>query len=523
MEILRKILNRLILSGIWTIPIAFILLHFVILPDLIGSNDAANSYAISLVISVLIYLWISTDKMMHPSEKDGLKGKDAALNKRINRKLLSVDPKGIILGRSGRYYVRKPLDKDGHVLIIGGSGSGKSSCVVIPTLLANPEASIFAIDIKGELSMKSRKYSDPDIRLFDPEDRMTYGYDPLFRLRTAPSAQKVLETMQLISASLISVPADIKDPFWKTSSRNLLTGLLIYFYDQGKTNFIEIVDEILGRPIRETIKNVMETAPEHTPEYRYLVQFKDMPDETMGGILAEMNNHLQIFANDMDIRYAFKDNPLKFVPGDLEAGLSIFLSVREHKLTDYYDIFQLILNQVLSELEKRPEDSRPVLFIADELPRILSAGKLAKLLDSAKTLRSRKVTLFLIVQSVEALMQAYSENEAMDLISNCPYLLILSATSGKTQKMVADWCGKYRQRRKSWSGNGSKTSVSVSYEERNIIDPSDLMTLQETGKAVLISPYGFSMISKAPYYSDRVLAQRSEEIVALNKTLKGVS
>lgn len=98
---------------------------------------------------------------------------------------------------------------------------------------------------------------------------------------------------------------------------------------------------------------------------------------------------------------------------------------------------QLIINQTLSQLEKRPEDSEPVIFVIDELPRILSAGKLDRLLDGARTLRSRKVCLFLITQSTEALMSAFTENEVADLISNCPYVIVLSASSSKTQNLYA--------------------------------------------------------------------------------------
>ena len=203
----------------------------------------------------------------------------------------------------------------------------------------------------------------------------------------------------------------------------------------------------------------------------------------------------------------------------LEKGYSVYLSIKEEKLSAYYDVMQLIINQTLAQLEKRPEDSEPVIFVIDELPRILSAGKLDRLLDGARTLRSRKVCLFLITQSTEALMSAFTENEVADLISNCPYIIVLSASSAKTQKSVCSWCGKYKVRKTSWSGSGKDRKTTVSYEEKDIVEPSDLMTLKNTGEAILITPYGYSRVKKVPYYEDKVLKPMADEIVKYNKTI----
>lgn len=54
-------------------------------------------------------------------------------------------------GKKGDSYVGKPQDCDGHILVVGGAGSGKSSCIAIPTL-ETWKGTIFAIDIKGELA-----------------------------------------------------------------------------------------------------------------------------------------------------------------------------------------------------------------------------------------------------------------------------------------------------------------------------------------------------------------------------------
>lgn len=521
---LKDTIDRVLFSGLWLQPLIMIcILKFAVKIDprmLLSIKNWIVYFSLSFL--PVVYFW--ADNLTMPSEEASMTGKEKAMYPAIPEILLFDKPTGIVLGKdcSTQKYICKPLEEDGHVFLIGGSGSGKSSCLVIPTLLANPRTRIFAIDIKGELSYKSVKYGDEHVLIFNPSDRSTYGYDPFYNLSAASGSQQLLETMQNITYSLIPLPPGLKDPFWKVSARNLLIGLLIYYYRQGLTNFINVIDEILNKPTRDSIQAVMDNANPNSAEYRYLVQFSSMEDETLGGIIVEVNNPLVSIANDQDLRYAFKDNSCKLNPLKLEEGYSIYLTIKEEKLSSYYNLLQLILNQTLTQLEKRPENSEPIIFVIDELPRILSAGKLERLLDGARTLRSRKVCLFLITQSTEALMSAFTENEVADLISNCPYIVVLSASSAKTQKAVCDWCGKYRVKKTSWSGAGKNRRLSVSYDEKNIVEPSDLMTLKNTGEAILITPYGYSRVKKVPYYQDEFLKPAADRILKYNKAIRNM-
>lgn len=521
---MKNVLKKIMSSGLWLQPIIFLMIVKYIHDSNPKAFENSDTWLMAFIGSLVPIMLFYANSIGKPKEEDAMQGKQKAMYPPINEALLQTTPIGIILGqdKKSKKYVCKKLDEDGHVFLIGGSGSGKSSCHVIPSLLSNPEAQIFAVDIKGELSFKSTKYGNEHALIFNPNDRSQYGYEPFYSLSEKSSTQEILDVMLNISSSLIPMPANLNDPFWKQSSRNLLTGLFMYYYKSGITEFVSIIDEILSKPTRESIDEVMNNANPNSVEYRYIVQFSNMEDETLGGITSEVNNHIVIFANDQDIRYAFKDNGCKVNPMKLEEGYSIYLSIREEKLSAYYDVMQLIINQTLAQLEKRPEDSEPIIFIIDELPRILSAGKLDRLLDGARTLRSRKVCLFLITQSTEALMSAFTENEVADLISNCPYVIVLSATSSKTQKSVCSWCGKYMVRKQSWNGSGNDRKTTISYEEKDIVDPAELITLKNTGEAILITPFGYCRVEKVPYYKDKILKPISEDIVNHNKTIKNL-
>lgn len=520
---MKKIIKTILIdSGLWIVPIAYGVLLFLMKNYAPYMLEERMYYGVALIASFIPMMYLNTANMGRPNVDEAMLGKKTAMYPKVNEMMLSEKPQGIVLGKDikTRKYVGKRIEDDGHIFIIGGSGSGKSSCYVIPSLLMNKEASIFAIDIKGELSCKSTKYGSENVKIFNPTDRSQYGYDPFYALNEDSSEQEIYETMQVIAYSLIPMPANVKDPFWKTSSRNLLIGLLMYYYKQGTHNFVDLTDKILGCPVSKSVEEALEVAKKTSAEYRYLVQFKDMAEETLGGIVAEMNNHLVIFANDQDIRYAFKENCCKCSPLDLEEGYSLFAVISENKLTSYYDVLQLVINQTLGQLEMRPEDSKPVIFVIDEMARIVSAGKIDKLLDAIKTLRSRKVSLFLISQSTEGLMSAYTEAEVADLMSNCSYIVVLSASSRKTQQAVCSWCGKYKVRKTSWSSKGTERNTTVSYEEKDIVEPSDLMTLKNTGEAILISPYGYNRVKKVPYYEDKYLKPLAYEVISYNNNIK---
>lgn len=532
-----KGLDKIIYTGLWTQPVAMgIELKLLSLQDS-GIHITGQTLISMTALSLLpaFYIYMSNNIARSGGKKkfgllDAFEGKpepyystkkQSAMYPEVSQQLIAGGkPSGIVLGKYRGKYVCRPVEQDGHYLIIGGSGSGKSSALIIPTLLINNGVPAFVLDIKGELSRLAKKKGDARVHIFNPNDRRSYGYDPFYNLKKESTEQEILETMQMVTFSLISLSTNVKDPFWKISARNMLCGLMIYHYKRGKHNLVDIMDAILGQPIKASIQEVMTGSEPTTAEYRYLVAFSDLADETISGIYAEMASNIIVFANDQDIRYALKHNSLKCSPVDLENGNSIYVVIREDKLTAYNQVLQLIINQTLNALERRPEKSEPILFLIDELPRILSAGKIERLLDASRTLRSRNVRLILVTQSVEALMVVYSENEVVDLISNCNYKIILDASSQKTQHTISEWCGNYKEKKKIWNEAGTKQKTGISFEEKPIVEVSDLMTLAQTGEAILVCPYGYFRIQKTPYYKDKILKKLADEVAEYNKTVE---
>ena len=449
------------------------------------------------------------------------KKRSAAMRPKVSQKLLKKEPTGIVLGRQGQWYVCNDPAAGGahHTMILGVTGCGKTSTVVLDTILSNPETAIFAIDIKGELHEKGTRPVEKDILAAGPgKGRNLYGYDPFYAIRRCPDdLVLVAETMREITLSLIPINPKAQNPFWETSARDLLNALLLFHFKQGVHNLIDIADEITAEPITDIIERVYQESEDGTVEKKLISRFVGMAEETLSGVNAQMMAAISLLISDEAVRYMLRDNPLRATPAMLDDGKSIYLKIEEYRLESYACLVQLIFNQTVSCLERRKEDGKPVILIVDELARILSAGKLAKLENGLETLRSRNVSLMLVSQSVEALERAYSKADIESMMNNCPYKVILSATSKETQDAVIRWAGKYEERRYSRGISGARRSSNINFVEENIVQAAELMTLPEQGECIIISPYGYNRVKKAPYYQDKILAKRANEIKRLRQ------
>lgn len=442
----------------------------------------------------------------------------------IPEEMATKQPEGIVIGKRGKKYVCNKLAESGahHTIILGESGCGKTSTVVLDSLLCNAEAGVFAIDVKGELHEKGAYLGDADVMIVDPADRTTYGYDLFYSLRENPSEQEILDTLRDTVLSLIPLRADEKNPFWPRSARTLLLALLLYCYHRGIKNMIDIVDEITKDSIRGIVEQVFNEAPEESTEHKLISTFYSLPDETLGSVNGQMQQALELLITDENIRFMLRDNHKIMKPSDLNRRKKIYLSIREDKLLAYAQLLHLIVNQTLTEMEKRHEGNTPVLVIIDELPRILSVGKIAKLENALETLRSRNVTLMLIAQSLEALERAYTKKDVDAMVANCPYKIILSATSVSTQDTIRKWAGKYKEYKYTRNGTGSKRSTSVTMEDKDIVEGADLLTLPRAKEAVIITPYGYNRVKKVSYYKDKKIAPIAREIKKQNEIYKKI-
>lgn len=414
-------------------------------------------------------------------------------------KLLSGNPEGFIFGRLQTNFVRKAVSMDGHILTIGGAGSGKSSCVAIPSLMSW-ESRVFAVDIKGELYEKTKGHR-PNIKVFNPMKSDSDGYNPYYLL--AQSRNPVQDARE-IALAIIPKPENIKEPFWIESAQNIFTGAILHFFNEGFT-FIQTIRAIQSTPI-EKLVSILHSSP--TEDARYFVnQLVGMDIKTLSGVFSEVSNKIMAFATDPDLKACLsKDHCV--TPENIERGYDVYLNIPEHKLEQWKGLLTLIINQFLKHFERRPDtDAAPVLFLLDEFSRL---GKIETVIHGLATLRSKKVTICVLTQSLAQLDVIYGKEQRQVIADNCQYKAVLNATDADTQdyfSRLVDTFDKVKYSKSAnyeqYSGLGKGTGTSETTEEKRIIKPEEFGTLEDI---VLLTPFGFLRIDRAPYYSDKAFS-----------------
>ena len=450
--------------------------------------------------------------------------KKIATYPKVPKKYLNKEPEGVILGTYKNQYVRIPTQEIYHYCVIGGSRSGKTSTVLLDTLLANfatkkNDFLTYAIDIKGELHIKSSYSHSPDIMVVNPTDQTTAGWDVYYRLRDNPSDDLIIEVMQEVASALI-ISTSKSDSFFVNNAQDMFVGMLLYFYQQGE-NFIDSVNKILESEIKSLIGEIIKSSEPSDLHYKYLAKFDGKDAESVEDCMVELTTNLSVFGSKSDIKYCFRDNPIKASPFTFKENKSVFLAIPEHMLESYKAILRLCTVQTLKEMERRPDASgkevknKPMIILIDEFARL---GRMEGIFNALATLASKKISVILAFQSLAQCEVIYSKEETRVLMDNCRVKVICEVSDPQSAKAVQDWCGKYREKKETLSA-GKNRHKTYTYEDKDIVQPNDLITLVNQEEVILIiSGVGYLRPKKCYYFKDSQISKLAQKVRNHNTT-----
>lgn len=526
---IQRIYNFLGFTGLWLTPILYFITR-----RTFQSIESKNVFILCAVVAAWTTFnnfWSVACEGKHFSEigigdglipETGLKKespqKRIAMYPRVPFELLSKEPEGIILGKYKNKYVRLPLSYGYHSCIIGGTGSGKTSTVLLDSLLTNFAAknekfNCFAIDIKGELHQKSTYAFSENVLVVDPTDRSTFGWDVYYRLHDNPSDDLIIEVMEEISQALI-ISTNKKDSFFVENARSMLIGLLSYYFLQGET-FIDSVNKILESDIGTLISEIVKESEPSEIHYKYLAKFAGKTAESVQDCEVELTTNLSVFSKS-SIKFCFRDNFQKASPASFCEGKSIFLAIPENQLENLKAVMRLCTVQTLKALERRSENERmPIILILDEFARI---GRIEGIFNALATLRSKKVMVMMAFQSLAQIEVIYSKEEARVLLDNCKLKVICECSDPESAKIIQSWAGTYKDKKETLNG-GKGRHKSYSYEDKNIIESSDLLTLTKKQEVILVLSgiASYLRVKKCYYFLDEKIKRLAEKIKNYNK------
>lgn len=402
---------------------------------------------------------------------------------------------GIIFGQNELHQlVYSPAAAEGHCCIFGGSGSGKTSAVLIPTLQSWTGSS-FTIDISGDI--------EPNVHcshklVYAPLEAKTTVYNifgAVDRLQTQAEKDEALEKLafQLMPESPNMNDAGL---FFLREGRKILTAALIAFYGRG-ADFVPICERLLSSNYAVVFEQIKAT--QNKKAIKYIAGFDGANEQNTAGCYQACCSAVHLFGTNEFVQKSIRrpiGNEQNLTPAALNDH-NVFISIPDEKLESLAPLLHILTAQMLDYMAARSnKEKNTILFCLDEFA---SLGKL-EITPALRKFRKKNVRIMLLTQSLADLDMIYGRNERIAILNNCKFKLVLSCSDVDSQKYFSELSGSHEAKKETTTKSSTGTSSSISYIEQPNIKPIELAKL--TNKLILFCA-GDSLKLKKNYYFKR--------------------
>ena len=388
---------------------------------------------------------------------------------------------GIILAEDN--YL--PLDKLGNinVLIVGGSGSGKSASYSIPNAHLGLGSYIFT-DPKGEIYdttagyLKSQGYDIKILNLVNPES--SDSYNPIFHVQSQLDVDIIAST---IVRGQKSETATGSDPYWDNMSELLLKALIYYLLatrppeEQNLASCAELVRAANSNGDSNLLSELISKLPYDHPARMNFKSVELASEKTYSSILSSLQSSLGKF-DSKEIADLTSTNTINFE--DLVTKKTALYVVSSDTHTAYDFLLTIFFSQMIQQLYDFADKSGgrlpvPAFFILDEFANI---GQIPDFDKKISTSRSRGISFSVILQNLDQLKTIY-EKSYETIIGNCDTHVFLGSNSYETVEYFSKELGEKTISHNSKSVNRDNHSVRQGFSESDQIMARALMTPDE--------------------------------------------
>ena len=392
--------------------------------------------------------------------------------------------KGIILAEDN--YL--PVDKRGNVnvLVVGGSGSGKSASYSIPNACQLLGSYVFT-DPKGELYdktagyLKANGYDIKVLNLVKPQN--SDGYNPLMHISSEIDVDVIANTIVKGQKNDNSG----SDPFWDDSAEMLLKALIYYLMatrpeeEQNLASCAELVRAANSNGGSNLLSELMSKLPYDHPARMNYKSIEIAPEKTYSSILSTLQSKLGKF-DSKEIAELTSTDTIDFEEIGNKKTAVYVISSDTHTAYDF--LLTIFFAQMIQQLYNYADDNGgqlkiPTYFILDEFANI---GRVPDFDKKISTSRSRKISFSVILQNLDQLEAIY-EKSYETIIGNCDTHVFLGSNSYKTVEYFSKALGEKTIERDSISINRDrqyfKTGQSTSDQvmARALMTPDELRRL----------------------------------------------
>lgn len=421
--------------------------------------------------------------------------------------------------------------RNNNVLVIGGSGSGKSRFFVKPNIL-QANCSYVITDPSGELLTSQGKFLKDKgykIKVFNLVDmKHSNCYNPFNYIRDDLG---VLMLVNCLIKNTTPAGASKGDPFWEKSETALLQALIFYlikYRPKEEQNFTSVMKLLRAAEVDENNPNakspldrlfdeVARTDPKSIALKQYMT-FKMGAGKTLKSILISCSVRLTVFnmkeienltgTDDIDLRTLGDEKQALFVvipAADDTYNFLVSMMYSQLFETLYYhaeiecpngyyikDSNKSVIKFIQTEedadkyIKEHPGTSKSqgkkmlashCRFLLDEFANI---GQIPEFDKKLATMRKYEISCSIILQNLAQIKEMY-DKKAEGLIGNCDSILFLGSSEYETCEYISKKLGKasviIRNNSRNMSAKGGGSSLSYQNDARDLLTPDEVSRL----------------------------------------------
>ncbi len=419
-----------------------------------------------------------------------------------------------------------------NILVIGGSGSGKTRFFVKPSLL-QMHSSYVVTDPKGQLLRETGKLlahggpkrDENGKPVRDKHGKVVYEpyrikvlntinfsksmkYNPLAYVR---SEKDILKLVNVIIANTKGDGEKSSEDFCIKAERLLYCALIGYIWYEAEPeekNFITLLelinacearedDETYKSPVDILFDELAQVQPEHFAVKQY-VKFKMAAGKTLKSILVSCGARLSPF-DIKELRDIMTEDELELdTMGDRKTALFLIMSDTD---TTFNFVIAMLQSQLFNLLCDKADDlynGRLPVHVRCLLDEFANIGQIPNFDKLIATIRSREISASIILQSQSQLKTIYKD-AADTIVGNCDVTLFLGGKEKSTLKEISELLGKETIDSLSQSENrGAQTSHGLSYQKLGKeLMTQDEIAVMDGGKCIL------QLRGVRPFFSDK--------------------
>ncbi len=401
--------------------------------------------------------------------------------------------------------------RNNNVLVIGGSGSGKTRFFIKPNLL-QLHSSYVVTDPKGTVLNEVGKVLADDgyiIKVFNTVDfSKSMRYNPFTFIKNEADIKVFVD---ILITSTNEKGQKSSDPFWENSERLLYMALIGYIYyqcDKKQHNFASLLKMLNAMEVKENDENFMnsidfafeelklgtvefnkkykitekpeviiEPQPEHFAVTQY-TKFKMSAGKTAKSILISCGVRLSAFDIAEVREMTMYDEMELSTVGDKKTALFIII---DDKVSTFNFLANMMYSQLFKELCDKADNEyhgRLPVHVRCLLDEFSNIGQIPNFEKIISIIRSREISVDVIVQNM-AQIEALYDKQAGTIVGNCDTTLFLGSGENSTMKNISERVGKATISHKSSSTTkGQQGSFSL----QNQILGRELITPDEVGR-----------------------------------------